>query len=766
MKTLTSRQNSLLHIILHIFTFSVAVFMLFLFVSSVSPVLSQSFSPPEIYYQGEEVTESLAPVMDNGYSLVAARPLAELIGAELEWEESLETIDLEREERLVRMMIGSPYIQADSSTREAPASPQLVEETGYIPLGEVVSSFGYLIERQVSAPGEESLYIYKPESELHEIYWTANERRLVLDMDEITPYRVIETDEYGEIKIEIDKVSLSDDFRDNASNRNFNVRVNEAPQESRVQISISGPEELPYRRDGGVQEVAENLVMDFLPRLVDISWSEGQLEILANDAIDDPDVNLLDDPRRLVVDIPEVMLSDIDLELEENQYIEDVRFSQYKHDPAVLRVVMDLKEDTYLGRKETEDSNKLVFQPTGRVTVSELDYDEESLSFVTSREIRPDIFTLSDPARLVVNLLHTEASEDIPEDKEIDNDMITRIRSSQFEENIYRMVADLTEDTGYNWDSQPLGDGNYLHEIEFANELRELELVEQPGSYNFEIDLSGKAEYEVKRFNNPERIAVDIHNLEPGEEDIELPALKGFIEDIRMGRFGRDGEDKVLRIVLEFSEFYGYQLHSADRTDRISLAFARDLPDREDNLIVIDPGHGGFDPGAVADRGLTEKEVVMEISSYMSDLLQEEGYDVILTRRGDQFVSLRERVEIANNTNASLFVSVHSNAAHRNSVRGLETYHAPGRDGESLQLAQELQNTMAESLPLMDRGVKVDNFTVIRDTEMPSALLEIGFLSNPEDARLLADSEFRYDAAEAAVEGIERYFNRTREGVE
>ncbi len=744
----------------------IIIFTLLLFASFIFINYTHAASPPEIYYQGDEVTEELAPVMENGYSLVRARSLAELINAELEWEPSLETIDLERQDSLVRMMIGSPYIQADRSTRETPAPPQLIEETGYIPLAEVVSSFGYLLERQVSAPGEESLYIYKPESELHEIYWSANERRLVFDMDEITPYRVKESEEPGELKIEIDKVSLADNFIDNASNRNFNVRVNENPEKSRLQVSISGPEELPYRRDGGVREEGENLVMDFLPQLVDISWDEQQLEIQANDVIDDPEVTMLEDPRRLVVDIPGLMLSDVDMELPENQYIEDVRISQFESDPAVLRVVMDLKNEAYLGRSETERDDRLVFQPTERATVKELAYEEGGISFVTSSDIRPEIFTLTDPARLVVNLLHTQAADDIPEEEEIDNELMTRLRSSQFDENIWRLVADLTAVTGYNWDSQPLGDGDYLHEIDFANDLREIELVEQPGSYNVEIDLSGEVDYEVTKFSNPARLAVDIYNLDDGEDEVELPVLKGFVEDIRMGRFGQEGEEDVLRIVLEFSEFHGYQVHSSDRTERITLAVDRDIEDRQDNLIVIDPGHGGFDPGAVADRGLTEKEVALDISKVMSEQLQEKGYDVILTRRGDQFVSLRDRVEIANNTNASLFVSVHSNAAHRNSVRGLETYHAPGRAGDSYELASQLQKTMAAELPLVDRGVKVDNFTVIRDTEMPSALLEIGFLSNPEDARLLADSEFRREAAQAAVEGIDNYFNSAREGVE
>ena len=724
-----------------------------------------AISPPEIYYQGEEVTGELDPVTDNGHSLVSARELAEIMGAELEWEPSLEMIDLERGDKSVRLMMGSPYLQSESTTTKTPAPPRLVDETGYVPLGEVVSSFGYLIERQVASAQEESLYIYQPEARLHEIYWTANERRMVFDLDEITPYRVSETDN-GEMLIEIDKASLSDNFIDNASNRNFNIRVRESPQESRLQVLISGPEDLPYQRDGGISEQAGNLVLEFLPRLVDISWTEDyELNIEANDELPEPEISLFENPRRLVVDIPEIMKSDIDVDLDDNPYVEDVRLSQFEYDPAVLRVVMDLKDDAFLSRKNVEEEERLVFHPTERTRVSELEYDENMLSFVTNNEISPEIFTLPEPARLVVNMLHTERAEDIPEELDVDGEMISTIRSSKFDSDTTRLVAELEEDSGYSWDMQPVEDGKFLHEITFANELRSLELSEQPGSYGFDIGLSGHVDYEVKHFKNPDRLAVDIRNLDRGEDEVELPEKPGFIEDIRMGRYGRE-EDDVLRIVLELSEFYGYQVHSSERTDRISLAVERDVPDREEGLIVIDPGHGGFDSGAVAASGLEEKKVALVISEYMSEMLQESGYDVVMTRRGDQFVSLSDRVEIANNTNASLFVSVHSNAAHRNSVGGMETYIAPGREGDSYQLARELQDIMVAELPLSDRGVKSDNFTVIRDTEMPSALLEIGFLSNPEEAELLAQDEFRREAAEAAVEGIKSYLNSNQEGVE
>ena len=724
-------------------------------------------SSPEIYYEEENVSEKLEPVTDDGHHMVAARPLAGVIGADLNWEASLETIDLERGDDLVRMMIDNPYVQSGDTTLRAGISPRLIDETGYVPLAEVVHSFGYLIERKVSSPGEETLYVYQPDAELREVSWSANQRRMILDLDEITPYRVSETGENGELLIEIDRASLADDFEDNASDRNFNVRVRELPQESRLELSITGPDELPYRRDGGVSEKDDNLVVDFLPRLVDVEWiEEDGLQISANDKIPQPEVRIFEEPRRLVIDIPDLMESDIDLDIAENDFVENVRISQFRHEPAVLRIVADLSEDVFLARSEEKSTeNEIVFEPSEPVKLMEIEEREEGFNFVTSSEIEPEIFSLTDPGRIVVDLLNTLPYENFSEEIIGEESKIERIRSNVRGNNSIRLVADLEEESGYSWKSQPLGDGNYLHRINLENELRQINLEEQPGSLNFTVGISGQADFDVTRFENPDRLAIDIPGLETGEGQVDLPDKKGFVEDIRMGRFDRDGEE-ILRIVLEMSEYHGHRVISEDGTGQIMLSLERDVPDREEGLVVVDPGHGGFDSGAVADSGLTEKEVALDISRYMNELLQERGYDVIMTRTGDQFVSLSDRVNIANNTNATLFVSVHSNASTRQAARGMETYYAPGRENDSLYLAERLQSAFVDNTDLVDRGVKKDNFTVIRDTEMPAALLEIGFLSNPEDARKLEQDDFRKEAAEAAVEGIINFLNGSGSGVE
>ncbi|QKS70129.1 N-acetylmuramoyl-L-alanine amidase [Paenalkalicoccus suaedae] len=175
--------------------------------------------------------------------------------------------------------------------------------------------------------------------------------------------------------------------------------------------------------------------------------------------------------------------------------------------------------------------------------------------------------------------------------------------------------------------------------------------------------------------------------------------------------------------------------------------------------IVIDPGHGGRDPGAVAN-GLQEKEIVLDVSLRLEEMLREGGANVIMTRRSDWYPSLSDRVAQANSANADVFVSVHTNAAGSTAARGTETFYSTTYwAGNSRKLAESLQSSMLEKLSTVDRGVKTANFQVIRQTEMPSALVELGFKTNAAEAERMKTDAFRQASADALYEGLVNYFD-------
>jgi N-acetylmuramoyl-L-alanine amidase len=177
-------------------------------------------------------------------------------------------------------------------------------------------------------------------------------------------------------------------------------------------------------------------------------------------------------------------------------------------------------------------------------------------------------------------------------------------------------------------------------------------------------------------------------------------------------------------------------------------------------VVVIDPGHGGRDPGAVGINGLQEKQVIFPISLRVAELLEEQGVTVVLTRRNDSTLDLQTRVDIAERARGTLFVSIHANAISmsRPDVNGVETYYA---SGTGRRLAAAIQASMLAATGMNDRGVKQARFFVLRRTSMPAALVEVGFVTGAADAPLLADSAWRETAANAIARGILQYISQT-----
>ncbi|MBE3570964.1 MAG: N-acetylmuramoyl-L-alanine amidase [Bacillales bacterium] len=178
-------------------------------------------------------------------------------------------------------------------------------------------------------------------------------------------------------------------------------------------------------------------------------------------------------------------------------------------------------------------------------------------------------------------------------------------------------------------------------------------------------------------------------------------------------------------------------------------------------MIVIDPGHGGKDPGAIG-FGLQEKTVVLDTALRVKNLLEKTPFSYKLTRETDTFISLSERVAIAKNAKANIFISIHANSFN-GSAKGTETYyyHSAAKNPyweDSKLLATKIQNRLAEAMQTSDRGVKHGDFHVIRENSMPAVLTELGFIDNKQDNDKLKSAAWRQKAAEAIYLGILDYY--------
>lgn len=171
------------------------------------------------------------------------------------------------------------------------------------------------------------------------------------------------------------------------------------------------------------------------------------------------------------------------------------------------------------------------------------------------------------------------------------------------------------------------------------------------------------------------------------------------------------------------------------------------------NVIVLDAGHGGTDVGTLSGE-VYEKDITISVVKKMKRLLEEQGMTVVLTREDDSFVALEERYWIANEAEADLFVSIHCNYFEDDaSVSGLECYYQEGST-EGRQMAEGIIADLADSDEIAVRSAKAEDFSVLRNTEMPAVLVELGFLSNREECKRLTRSEYQDTLAKYLVESI------------
>ncbi|PLZ38883.1 N-acetylmuramoyl-L-alanine amidase, partial [Fischerella thermalis WC542] len=175
-------------------------------------------------------------------------------------------------------------------------------------------------------------------------------------------------------------------------------------------------------------------------------------------------------------------------------------------------------------------------------------------------------------------------------------------------------------------------------------------------------------------------------------------------------------------------------------------------------VVLIDPGHGGRDPGAVGIGGAREKDIILPISKKIAEVLQKNGVQVVLTRSSDYFVTLPARVQMAERVNADVFVSIHANSAGagRPDVSGLETYYYD----TGLSLARIVHRSILQSVNVRDRGVRKARFYVLRKSSMPSILVETGYMTGREDMAKLKSASYRNQMAEAIARGILQYLQR------
>lgn len=336
-------------------------------------------------------------------------------------------------------------------------------------------------------------------------------------------------------------------------------------------------------------------------------------------------------------------------------------------------------------------------------------------------------------------------------------------------------------------------------------QIRDIRYYESSQRLRVVIEADATVSFTKGQLKNPDRLFFDLKNATLNKELKKEYLLNSIIVNkIRIGQFNSN----TVRIVFDLKiSIYEFKILQLQDPFRLVVDIYPQVSNKLKHKIVIDPGHGGEDPGAIGPYGLKEKDVVLEIALKVREILKSDPqFEVILTRDKDIFIPLNERTEIANKVGADLFISIHANASPNSYARGIETYILNWTDDEeairvaarenaisvekmkqlkgelgfilaslereakrddSIRLAGYVHSSMIENLKtafsIHDNGVKQALFYVLVGAQMPSCLLEVSYISNPEEEKLLSDETYRMQIAQSIVDGIKNYFIKSEQ---
>jgi N-acetylmuramoyl-L-alanine amidase len=487
--------------------------------------------------------------------------------------------------------------------------------------------------------------------------------------------------------------------------------------------------------------------------------NKPRFEISASGSISDIKVQTMD--KKIVMDVVNAQNGLSQQTYTSNPVATGVRTSQFAVDPMTTRIVIDLKsnnERCLVTLSEDRKSLIVEFEPKSIHTIelgqSHLgDYIRVSGMAPTSVKT----FRMSDPDRVVIDLVGTQTTIGWKE-AEASGQFVTGIRTDQYNAVTTRVVA--------------LMDGTANYEV-IQNGPETWIQFSQTGLKNFEYTSSD---------TNP-MIRFNQRNLDFDKSDIEviddyenmtytfiLPedvsdsfgSGKLVVDDRAIDNIElKQDPDGKTRIVIKQLEYYEYRLEVTAKGIAIAGYKPKALYDK---IVVIDAGHGGTDPGAVAGSE-HEKSINLKVSNYVKSLFEgSEDYKVYYTRTTDVNKSLQYRTDLANTLEADIFVSIHNNAMNTPAFQGMETLYMPGGSTSklsSISIAKIFHETLLPIVDVADRGLKPrDGLYVLRHTKMPAIILELGFMTNPSDLAKLTNPEVQQRVAEGIYQATETVFNR------
>ncbi|SHJ81977.1 N-acetylmuramoyl-L-alanine amidase [Tepidibacter formicigenes] len=512
--------------------------------------------------------------------------------------------------------------------------------------------------------------------------------------------------------------------------------------------------------------------------LEDVEIKSDEIKLILSDKASYKDI-LLVNPDRLVIDLENTKMNTLKDKYEGlGALISGVRVSQFEENPLVARVVVDTKYSPKYDITQNDNEIIIKFDVADNFANFEFKKTDDKESFIIERDIKSEYksFYLKNPNRLVVDLYYTTLeieNDDELIEEEINKDYINGYKAYYYkEEERTRLVLNLNSDISID---------EYEKNVKFLEEENDIKILfnffnieNENLKYEFKnnssiltiIQDSDKEAEDIDYDDWSNKIKVKIKNRYVDLDDEEVKIDDEYVEKIEVDK---SSKYTYIDIKLKNNVLFNILKRGEDKIIEIKL-YKQGQINNGKRLVVIDPGHGGSDPGAISPIDKTkEKDLTLEISKKLNEKLKENGYDTVMTRDKDTYPALRERTDLANEVEGNIFVSIHINAVDNTAIHGIQTLYYPndgeyanGRDNETF--AKIIQEELLKSTNAVDRKkVKRPNLVVIKYTKMPAVLIECGFLTNNDELKLMKSPEYQDKLVEGIYNGIERYFEEKGE---
>lgn len=376
-----------------------------------------------------------------------------------------------------------------------------------------------------------------------------------------------------------------------------------------------------------------------------------------------------------------------------------------------------------------------------RIEAIRIGKTEDSVRIVvdSDKKILFETIALSNPSRIVVTLKNAWLNSNIVKDQPLQSKVVQRIRLGQFDKKTVRLVIE----TAVKKDRYKIFSmDSFKDDTGKATPFRTV------------IDLGA----------TPIKTIVEKSNDEKKLAFAKEKEKEQAIEKAKQQEIEQQNKSQKLYPSKEPKD------HGKKDTST-SITSTKSSGTLKNKKIVLDPGHGGSDPGAIGPTGVTEKTVTLRVAQDLKKILESDGAKVILTRTKDTEVSkkkskatdieeLQARCDVANRIEADLFISLHMDSFINAETSGTTTYYYEKGFIASRQLSEALQRSVIKELKTKDRGSKTSNFYVVKNTDVPACLIEMAFISNPKEEKLLYSNSGTQKAAKGIAAGINEYFSK------